>query len=328
MKMNNVNDLVKATEANEDRIERQFEYVVNDRALKTKFSKGAKRPSIEIVQNSNSCNMIFNLGAWNCTVIPVLKHWNNMKGTSIDINQTVINVTEVKTGTDLTGKSIDTQVIFYMNNEKVVLHCYNTTQLILINGVGYLKFLELFLRPFFEEKVRLRHQQIEKYNTDALEFLKLSKVKRSEISLPTISSKRLLSFTPLRSAKKAKQSPIKSAHKPPPIILNEDATIIEEHEDFDPQGVPMEPPSIPECSDRSFCFSGDRQGQKLEEISSSRIPDLTGSPESPKEGVESAPKGKLMQDQEIITLEEECSTESFQCDLCQLFGAYLTTCSM
>ena len=60
---------------------------------------------------------------------------------------------DVKTSKHMTGKSIHSQVVFYFNDEKVVLHCYNTTQLILVNGVGYKNQVELFLRSFFQEKV-------------------------------------------------------------------------------------------------------------------------------------------------------------------------------
>ena len=60
------------------------------------------------------------------------------------------------------GNHIDTQVVFYVNRDKVVLHCYNTTQLILVNGHGYLNLVEALLKPYFEAKIDSLRDYIKK----------------------------------------------------------------------------------------------------------------------------------------------------------------------
>ena len=58
---------------------------------------------------------------------------------------------------------------------------YNTTQLILVNGHGYTRFIETFLKPFFESKISLHTQEIKEYNQKALEILGPKQVKRSTV---------------------------------------------------------------------------------------------------------------------------------------------------
>ena len=162
--MNSVQEVIQASEQSyvfEDI--RNFNYASNEKNLRSKLVKGAKRSPFEVVQNSTSMNMIFSLGSWNHTVIPVVKHWSSIKGRLIKIEDNEIKVVDVKTGKDMSVKNIDSLITFYLNNERVVLHCYNTTQLILVSGFGYeqavcyrragrKKLVHLFLKPFLNKK--------------------------------------------------------------------------------------------------------------------------------------------------------------------------------
>ena len=74
---------------------------------------------------------------------------------------------------------------FLVNEEKVVCHFYNTTQLILCNGSGYGKLVELFLKPFFQARVNNCSQNIAEYNELALSTLGSKGVRRSSIKIPT-----------------------------------------------------------------------------------------------------------------------------------------------
>ena len=53
---------------------KQFEYELNEKASKQKLIKGAKRNPLEIVENSNSTNLVFSVGAWYQVVLPCLKY--------------------------------------------------------------------------------------------------------------------------------------------------------------------------------------------------------------------------------------------------------------
>ena len=125
--------------------ERVFDYKLNEKAAKGKLIKGAKRSAFDVVRNSSSCNLIFSLGSWNNVVLPSVRYWSDIKGIkSCTLGDTVVKIIDVKTGKDIGGKHIDTQIVFFANRDKVVLHMYNTTQLILVNGHGYAKLIDVF----------------------------------------------------------------------------------------------------------------------------------------------------------------------------------------
>ena len=64
-----------------------------------------------------------------CLVVSI-KHWKSIIRSMIEADRNTIKIADLKTGKGMTGKSIDSQVVFYFNDEKVTLHCFNTSQLI------------------------------------------------------------------------------------------------------------------------------------------------------------------------------------------------------
>ena len=80
----------------------------------------------------------------------------------------IVRIADVKTGKDAGGKHIDTQIVFFANRDKVMLHCYNTTQRILVNGHGYAKLIQMFLKPYFESKINMNLENIHQFNEDVL----------------------------------------------------------------------------------------------------------------------------------------------------------------
>ena len=152
---------------------RQFVYNLNDKATKTKLIKGSKRQPFEVKENTSSCNLIFNLGAWANVVIPSIKYWEEVQGTSLfRIDNDTVRVVEVKAGKDNEGKQTDSLITFMLNTDKVVLHCYHTTQLILFNGNGYKRLVDILLKPFFELKIKQNYEYINQFNENALNILK------------------------------------------------------------------------------------------------------------------------------------------------------------
>ena len=92
-----------------------------------------------------------------------------------------IKVGGVKAGKDSNGKTVNTQVVFYAGRDKIVCHLYNTTQLILVNGYGYRKFIDLFLKPFFISKTGESLGDIDQFNKDIIAKVVPKTVKRSDI---------------------------------------------------------------------------------------------------------------------------------------------------
>ena len=112
-------------------ISRFYDYELNEKTAKNKLIKAAKRPPLEIEENSTSSNMIFSAGAWHKAVLPAVKYWNDVKGEkSCQIGDYNVRVGGVKPGKENTGKHVNTKVVYYADRHKVVCHLYNTTQLI------------------------------------------------------------------------------------------------------------------------------------------------------------------------------------------------------
>ena len=142
---------------------------MNEKAAKNKLLKGAKRTPFVLEENSLSSNLVFSLGAWFNTVLPSIIYWTQASGDkTCKVGDYIIKVGGAKAGKDNENKHIDTQMIFFADKDKIVCHFYNTTQRILVNGHGYKKFIDLFLNPFFNQKINLCLQEINQYNADAM----------------------------------------------------------------------------------------------------------------------------------------------------------------
>ena len=118
-----------------------FDYELKEKATKTKLVKAAKRVPMELEENSTSSNLIFSPGAWYHVVLPSIKYWEEAGEKTCKVGEYVIKVGGVKLGKENTGKHVNTKVVFLADRDKIVCHLYNTTQLILVNGHGYKKFI-------------------------------------------------------------------------------------------------------------------------------------------------------------------------------------------
>ena len=183
VKLDSIEEIVKDSETLKNvENKRTFEYNMNDKSAKAKLVKGAKREAYEVVKNQSSCNLDFSVGSWNHIVLPTIQYLNNIRGEkTCTVGTLEVKVASVKTGKDIIGKHIDTQIVFYSNRDKIVCHFHNTTQRILVNGHGYMKFVEEFLSPFFESKLSTYETEIKDFNNLVLDTLGNRMVKRSDI---------------------------------------------------------------------------------------------------------------------------------------------------
>ena len=162
---------------------RTFFYALDKNAAKNKLVKGANRAPFDIKHNSSSTNLIFSPGSWQNVVIPSLFYWKEVAGEqSCKVGDYTIKIGSVKSGRDAIGNNIDHKIVFFADRDKVVCHAYNTTQLILVNGHGYRKLIDLFLKPFFQSKIEYCLPDIKAYNTKVLEKLGTKMVKRSNVA--------------------------------------------------------------------------------------------------------------------------------------------------
>ena len=176
-----IDDQVKNSVYHNDSVTDDYE--LNDKSAKSKLVKGSKRIPFEVEKNSSSCTMIFSVGAWLVAVLPAIRYWNEIKGDkTCKVGDKVIKVSGIKSGKDVNGMCVVSQVVFYIDRDKVVLHLYNTTQRILINGHGYENFIEIFVKPFFETKVQSCPTEIQTINEEVLQKFGPKTVKRSNVN--------------------------------------------------------------------------------------------------------------------------------------------------
>ena len=125
IEFDSVEDVVKDSEEVMSYKEKQriFDYDIKDKNIKSKLLKGAKRGPFEMVKNTGSVNLVFNLGSWNNVVLPSIGYWNLNKGDkTCKVAKSTIRIVSVKTGTEAGGKHIDTQIVFFIDREKAVCH--------------------------------------------------------------------------------------------------------------------------------------------------------------------------------------------------------------
>ena len=187
MDMVTIDDQVRSSVYHNDSI--TFNYELNDKSAKAKLVKGSKRPPFELEKKSTSFTLIFSVGAWLTAVLPAARYWNEIQSeTTCKIGDKVIKVGGIKSGKDANGMCVVSQVVFYSNRDKIVLHLYNTTQRILVNGHGYEDFVEIFLKPFFGSKVQSCVQEINTLNEEVIKKFGAKTVKRADIKYKRSSS--------------------------------------------------------------------------------------------------------------------------------------------
>ena len=122
-----------------------FDYELNDKSAKAKLLKAAKRKSLEVEDKSGATNLIFSAGSWYHTALPAVKYWDEVKGEkSCTVGDYEVKIGGIIQGKEANGKHVNTQVVFYVDRDKIVCHLYNTTQLIMVNGHGYKNSLTFF----------------------------------------------------------------------------------------------------------------------------------------------------------------------------------------
>ena len=159
-----------------------FDYKLNEKSAKNKLVKVAKKIPFEIQENTSSSNLVFSAGAWKVAVIPAIQYWNQIKGEqTCKVGDVLINVSGIRSDKDSIGNTIVNQIVFLSDRDKIVCHLYNTTCLILVNGHGYQRFIDIFLKPFFQAKLEASFQQIQDINNEVIQKCGPKTVKRADI---------------------------------------------------------------------------------------------------------------------------------------------------
>ena len=139
---------------------RVFEYTLNEKRANANILKGAKRSENLNVEIKSGCvNLRFSGGSYFEIILPLLRPWSNMIKEKVHIN-----IVEVDTGTDKSEKHVDTKIVVHTNNERHVIHAYNGTQNVMVQGNNSEHFAINVLEPFFKEKVEASLDKIKEVN--------------------------------------------------------------------------------------------------------------------------------------------------------------------
>ena len=82
-------------------------------------------------------------------VLPLIRLWNKHKDETNLINGIEIKVLESNDGFDNSGQQVDTKLVVLANNDRFMVHAYNSTQKVMVQGKNYEQFAINCLEPFF-----------------------------------------------------------------------------------------------------------------------------------------------------------------------------------
>ena len=130
--------------------DRAFEYILNEKRAKAKLLKGAKRAQNLNIEVSRGCvNMRFDNGSYFEIVLPLLREWSKKCGENVKLGLEEMKIIEVEAGYEKSTKHVDTKLVLLADNSRLVLHAYNSTQKLMVQGQNYQKFALDCLEPFF-----------------------------------------------------------------------------------------------------------------------------------------------------------------------------------
>ena len=90
---------------------------------------------------------------------------------SIKIDGTEVEILEVEAGKENQGQHVDTKLVVIVNNDRLVLHAYNGTQNLMVQGKNYDKFALNCLEPFFRRQIECNIEKITLFNNGVKEAL-------------------------------------------------------------------------------------------------------------------------------------------------------------
>ena len=164
--------LVQVNTDNKEIDRRVFNYSLNKKKTKSKLLKGAKRSNnLEIEIKDGCVNLRFCDGSYFEIVLPLIKLWSKKVDETIKIDDTEVHVAEVDAGLEKSDNHVDTKMIIITNGDRIVLHAYNSTQNLMVQGKNYENFAVNCLQPFFVQKIKQSIDKIRKFNSDVKESL-------------------------------------------------------------------------------------------------------------------------------------------------------------
>ena len=91
----------------------------------------------------------------------------------------IIKVLEFKAGYEENNKHFDSKIVFLAKGNKIVVHSYNSTQNMKVEGKGYIEFIKVILEPYFKQILSNLDPKIEQCNRRIIKDLGKPQIRRS-----------------------------------------------------------------------------------------------------------------------------------------------------
>ena len=116
--------------------EGKYKFKLTEKTARTNLMKAANRNLIDIETKQTCKNIRFSAGAYFHVVLPVVRQWITLFQTkqSFTVGSLNFTVEELEERNDLAAKHFNTKIVFCVNGGKVVIHCYNSTQNLRVDG--------------------------------------------------------------------------------------------------------------------------------------------------------------------------------------------------
>ena len=160
--------------------ERKLNFKLTDKKVRSNLLKSAERRHLEVEHKQNCTNIRFSPGAYLFVGKKLIDECEEkQKQGSVFVYENLsIKVDEFKTGKELNNKHFDTKIVFAVDGQKVVIHCYNSTQNLKVEGSIYLSFIDRFLYPLLITQVQDVKESIAQYDSKLKETFSTKKPMR------------------------------------------------------------------------------------------------------------------------------------------------------
>ena len=157
---------------------RTLSYELNEKKAKTKLLKGAMKPKhMEIEIKSTCVNMRFDDGSFKEVVLPLLRNWNMKEEDSFEFMGAMVRIVESDAGVDNIKNHIDTKMVVMFDTHRIVLHGYNGTQNLMVQGKEFEKVALDYLKPYFSKEIEESRDVIDSFNKEVKFALGKPKIK-------------------------------------------------------------------------------------------------------------------------------------------------------
>ena len=155
-KMLKLNQSASIPEPSEVYSGRKLDFELTDKKAKANLMKSASRAHFEVEKKQRSTNLRFSAGAYLLVAKPFVKkcELGFLNKTPFSKDDMEIVVDKYRDGLEQNNKHFGTKIAFSVNRKKVVIHCYNSTQNMKVDGSIYEYFIEKFLAQLFKTEIK------------------------------------------------------------------------------------------------------------------------------------------------------------------------------